>query len=47
MEYIGLYVNDILIWKCRDWIEYDAVAEEQKEYHKGENIKITYKYLNE
>ena len=44
-KYIGLYV--ILVWKCKDWKEYNEVAEEQKEYHKGESVKITYKYLNE
>lgn len=45
-KYIGLYVNGILVWKCKDWKEYNEVAEEQKEYHKGESVKITYKYLN-
>lgn len=42
-KYIGLYVNGILVWKCKDWKEYNEVAEEQKEYHKGESVKITYK----
>ena len=31
--------------KCME--HYNEVAEEQKEYHKGESVKITYKYLNE
>lgn len=45
-KYIGLYVNGTLIWKCSNWKEYDQIEKEQKEYHKNEDVKITYKFIN-
>ena len=42
---IGLYLNGTLIWKCSSWSEFEEVEKEQREYHKGENVVITHKYL--
>ncbi len=46
-KYIGLYVDNVLVWKCKSWKEYDKIAKEQREYHKGENVKVSYKLLEE
>ena len=42
---IGLYVNGTLIWRCSSWKEFEQIEKEQREYHKGESIVITHKYL--
>ena len=42
---IGLYLNGTLIWKCSSWAEFEQIEKEQREYHKGEEVVITHKYL--
>ena len=42
---IGLYVNGTLIWRCSSWKEFEQIKKEQREYHKGESIVVTHKYL--
>ena len=44
--YIGLISDGILIWKCKDWAEWNQYKKEHSDYHKrqGTNHEIEFSY---
>lgn len=46
-EYVGIFVNNVLVWKTKDRNELVQIKREQEEYHKNDKIpvKVTFKLL--
>lgn len=39
-DHIDIFVNDILVWKAKNWKEALQIEKEQKEYHKYDKVPV-------